>query len=235
MPDRGWRVAVIDSGISAAALQAGISRIKRFVDQGDRIVEREPVEDPIGHGTVVAAIISSSARPVQLLAGQVLNERGLSTAATLAAAIDWALAQGTELLHFSLGLPYDRPPLRFAIERAIAAEVLVVAAMPARGGMAYPASYSGVIRATGDARCVRDEISYLGTNSVDFGGCPIAHPEAGRMSRGASMGAAHLSRYIVSHIPPGLPRLETWERLIRLARFRGLEKHESRPIPVSTG
>lgn len=195
------------------------------MDEGDRVVEREPVEDPVGHGTVVAGIIDSCARPAQLLVAQVLNERGRSTAATLAAAIDWALAQRAELLHFSLGLGHDRPVLRAAIARAAAAGLLVVAAMPARGAAAYPASYPGVIRATGDARCAREEISYLGVSAVDFGACPVDRSDPARVSRGASIGAAHLSRFIVSHVAAGLPPAATWERLTRLAAFRGPERH----------
>jgi len=195
------------------------------MDEGDRVVEREPVEDPIGHGTVVAGIIESSTRPVQLLVAQVLNGRGRSTAATLAAAIDWAMAQRAELLHFSLGLGYDRPVLRGAIERAIAAGLLIVAAMPARGATAYPASYPGVIRATGDARCAREEISHLGVGSVNFGACPMDYSDPARVCRGASIGAAYLSRFIVTHITAGLRPATTWERLIRLAAFRGPERH----------
>lgn len=222
MRERAWRVAVLDSGVGPL-VWPGESRARRFVDEGDRVEEREPVEDPIGHGTVVSGIIASAVQPVQLLPAQVLNERGRSTAATLAAAIDWALAQRAGLLHISLGLGHDRPVLRVAVERAIAAGVLVVASMPARGAAAYPASYPGVIRATGDARCTREEISHLDTSSADFGACP--HAGFAGLSRGASIGAAHLSRFIVTHVEAGLPRLAAWERLIQLATFRGPERH----------
>jgi hypothetical protein len=224
MPDRAWRVAVLDSGIGPLpSIPVDCSR--RFVDEGERVVERESIADPIGHGTIVAAIIASAPRPVQLLVAQVMNERGRSTAATLAAAIDWALAQRAELLHFSVGLGHDRPVLRAAIERAIAAGLLVVAAMPARGALAYPASYPSVIRATGDARCCKEEISHLGTPSVDFGACPKDRSELARMSRGASIGAAHLSRFIVTHVAAGQALPATWKRLMQLATFRGPERH----------
>lgn len=229
MPDQAWRVAVLDSGI-APLPSPPADGIRRFVDDGDQVVERECIEDPTGHGTVVAGIITSSPRPVQLLVAQVMNERGRSTAATLAAAIDWALAQRTQLLHFSLGLGHDRPVLRAAVQRAIAAGLLVVAAMPARGAAAYPASYPGVIRATGDARCGKEEISHLGSYSADFGACPMDRLALARVSRGASIGAAHLSRFIVTHVAAGLPLSETWERLIQLAAFRGPERHCRSPM-----
>ena len=224
MPEQSWRVAVLDSGIAPLPACAA-ERGRRFTDEGDRVLEGEAVEDPIGHGTVVAGIIASAVRPPQLLIAQVLNERGRSSAATLAAAIEWALAQRAQLLHLSLGLHHDRGVLRTAVERALASGVLIVAAAPARGRTAYPAFYPGVIRATGDARCTGTEISHLGTSSADFGACPLLGSGPANVSRGASIGAAHLSRFIVSHVAAGLAAPAVRETLIRLASRRGPEHH----------
>lgn len=224
MPERVWRVAVLDSGIGPLSRHAP-DLVTRFVDEGERVLERAPLEDPTGHGTVVADIVASSLRPMELLIAQVLNERGRSTAATLATAVDWAVARRVELLHFSLGLARDRAVLSAAIGRAVASGVLVVAAAPARGVATYPASYPGVIRATGDARCGKEQISYLGTAAADFGACPTHPSLSGRVSRGASLGAAHLSRYIVTHVAAGLAPPKTHEALVRLATFHGPESH----------
>ena len=225
MPELAWTVAVVDSGIGPLPAHTVI-RIKRFVDEGDQVLERPPVEDPIGHGTVVAGIIASSPRPVRLLIAQVLNERGRSTAAALAAAVDWAVHHQAQLLHLSLGLACDRAVLRAAIGRAVAAEVLVVASAPARGAATYPASYRGVIRATGDARCDGDQIAYLGTAAADFGACPLHHSQSGKVARGASVGAAHFSRYIVNHVAAGRPLQKTHEALLQFATFHGPERHQ---------
>ncbi len=224
MRERGWRVAVLDSGISPLP-PAGARRVRRFIDAGERVLECEPVEDPIGHGTVVAQIIAGAMCRMRLLVGQVLNERGRSTAAALAAAIDWALRQRAQLLHFSLGLPADRAVLRAAIGEAVAAGVLVIAAAPARGRITYPASYSGVIRATGDARCDDGQISYLGTATADFGACPLYRSRCGTETRGASVGAAYLSRHIVTHLTPGVALPEAHAVLVRRATFHGPERH----------
>ena len=228
MPEPVWRVAVLDSGI-APLPSPGIRGIRRFVDEDDRVIEREPLADPVGHGTVVAGIIAAGARRPQLLLAQVLNERGRCTAAVLAAAIDWALAEGTQLLHLSVGLLQDRGVLRSAVERALASGVLIVAATPARGRAAYPAFYPGVIRVTGDARCSGEEVSYLGTPSADFGACPLHESSSARVSRGASIGAAHLSRFIISRVAAGLEAAATRETLIRLASFHGPERHQRPP------
>lgn len=225
MPEGAWTVAVFDSGIAPVPAYA-VTQVKRFVDGGDRVLEPAPIEDPIGHGTVVAGILASSPRPVRLLIAQVLNERGRSTAAALATAVDWAVERRAQLLHFSLGLARDRAVLSAAIGRAVATGVLVVAAAPARGVATYPASYPGVIRATGDARCGREQISYLGTATADFGACPMHRSKSGQATRGASVGAAHLSRCIVTHVAAGRSVLKTREALVQFATFRGPERHQ---------
>lgn len=225
MLERPWRVAVLDSGIGPLPPSASVVRATRLVDEGDQVLELPPIEDPVGHGTVVAGIIASACRPVELLIAQVLNERARCTAAALAAAIAWGLGQRTGLLHFSLGLPYDRAVLRTAIAEATGAGVLVVAAAPARGATTYPASYPGVIRVTGDARCGGEQISFLDSAGADFGSCPVHRDPLGKVSRGASIGAAHLSRYIVTHMAAGLAAGQVYETLVRRASFHGPERH----------
>lgn len=225
MSERAWRVAILDSGIGRLPA-ANVIRVRRFVDEGGQVREQPPIEDPIGHGTIVAGIIASASRPVELLIAQVLNDRARCTAAALAAAIDWALEERAGLLHFSVGLPYDRAILGTAIAAATAAGVLVVAAAPARGQMTYPASYPGVIRATGDARCGTEQIAFLDSAAADFAACPVHQAPSGKASRGASMGAAHLSRYIVTHMAAGLAAEKVYETLVRIASFHGPERHD---------
>lgn len=230
MSERPWRIAVLDSGIGPLPPSATVMAARRFVDEGGRVLELPLIEDAVGHGTAVAGIIASSRRPLELWIAQVLNERGRCTAAALAAAIGWALQERAELLHFSLGLPHDRPVLRTAIAAAIGSGRLVVAAAPARGATTYPASYPGVIRATGDARCGGEQISFLGSTAADFGACP-AHPDpSGRVSRGASMGAAYLSRYVVTHVAAGLTAGQVYQTLVRQASFHGPERHHADAI-----
>jgi subtilisin family serine protease len=224
VPERPWRVAVFDSGIGLPTA-AAVTQSRRFVDEGDRVLDEPPIADPIGHGTIVASIIAGAHRPVELLIAQVLNERARCTPATLAAATVWALEQEAELLHFSLGLPHDRAVLGSAIAAATAVGVLVIAAAPARGLTAYPAAYPGVIRTTGDARCNDTQISFLDSAAADFGACAMYQTPSGQVSRGASIGAAHVSRYLVTHLPTGLAVSEVYESLVRRAAFHGPERH----------
>lgn len=221
MSDRRWKIAIIDSGLAPRIVPRPM-QMRRFVDEGGNVAELDAIDDPSGHGTVIAGIIASSPQSIELVIAQVLDQHGRGTAASVAAAIEWAGEQGAQLLHLSLGLREDRPVLRASIEKALAEGRIVVAASPARGATVYPASYPGVIRATGDARCRLHEISWLGTREADFGACSVV--ESGdRTSRGASIGAAYLSRFIVAHVVPGSSPQLTRATLQRLAVFHGRE------------
>lgn len=225
MSERPWKVAVIDSGL-APGMMLPLRLARRFVDEGERVTELELIDDPGGHGSVIAGIIASSPRPIELLIAQVLDHQGRSTAAAVAAAVAWAGRQGADLLHLSLGLREDRPVLQACVEQTVAEGRVVVASSPARGSSVYPASYPGVIRATGDARCRVHEISSLGTQQAEFGACATSESR-GRTFRGASIGAAHLSRFIVTHLAPGSTVESVRGTLQRLAAFHGRERHES--------
>lgn len=207
-----WRVAIVDSGIE------GVPGQRQFVDDGECVRQLASTGDALGHGTAVAAIIASAGAPVELISAQVLNARGRSSAAAVAAALSWALGQGTGLIHLSLGLSQDRSVLAEAVAQAVCAGVILVASAPARGVPTFPASYPGVIRATGDARCTLEQISHLGTSWVDFGACVTRGGW-----RGASVGAAYLTRFIVSHILPATTDRDLRERLGRLVAYRGPE------------
>jgi hypothetical protein len=203
-----WRVGLIDTcggleGIDAAHAAA-------FVAHDGRVECRDTVADPTGHGSRIAELLISGRR-VELLLGQVFNTLGPTSGAAVAAAIDWAVERRVGLIHLSLGLAGDRAVLRLAVQRAIDAGCILVAATPARGAPVYPAAYPGVIRATGDARCAPHEISAL--RPWVFGGCPRLeaaslaanrHAE-GRASGGASIGAAWVTHAILQEPPLAAP------------------------------
>jgi hypothetical protein len=186
-----WRVALIDScGSWPGALDAAA-----FVSVGGRVERREPGADGSGHGSRIARLLGEGGAEHELMLGQVFLGAEPATSAAVAAAIDWAAAGGAELFHLSLGLAADRPVLAEAVERAVRAGCLIVAATPARGATVYPAAYAGVVRASGDARCAPGEVSYLGPGL--FGGCPrFAADDDAR--GGASVGAAWITRKILS-------------------------------------
>ena len=190
-----WRVALIDScgawpgAVAAAAFvdegvvvaedtatrgsgaAVGCAGADADVSAGVRMVQRRATgADATGHGSRVARILSEGGAEFELLLGQVFLGRAPASAAAVAAALDWAVAGGADLIHMSLGLAADRAVLAAAVLRAVGAGCVVVASAPTRGGVVYPAAYRGVIRGTGDARCGPGELSCLGPGF--FGGCP---------------------------------------------------------------
>jgi hypothetical protein len=207
-----WRVAVLDSGWNGAAVHSA-----RFELGAMGVLKRTPVEDRLGHGTRVTGIIARASRAPEFVIAQVLDARGISSPAVVAAAIHWAIECQSHLIHLSLGLASDRATLREAIAAAITRRIIIVASTPARGEDVFPASYPAVLRATGDARCVRDDISHLGPSR--FGGAPVL----GRQG-GASIGAAHVTRAVVNHCIPGDNLAEIETVLTSNARFHGHER-----------
>jgi hypothetical protein len=175
----------------------------------------------------VAEIIASASTSTELLIAQVMAGRDGTTPACVAAAIHWALSRGANLVHLSLGVAQDRGVLGSAIAIAIEANALVVAASPARGTISFPARYPGVIRATGDARCGVDEISLLNGEAPMFGAC-VSHTSAsGQIRRGASIGAAHLTRFLVSYVSVDEAPSAVREQLARRASYLGRERRWS--------
>jgi hypothetical protein len=219
-----WRVGLIDSGADPAAVRAAA----RFGADGGR---GAAAEDPTGHGTRIARLIAAGRPDLELVLAQVFESGRPTSVAAVVAAIDWCRAEGANLLHLSLGLAADRAPLAAAIARAVEAGCLVVAATPARGAPVYPAAYDGVIRATGDARCGVDEISRLAT--ATFGGC--VRPGVGAAGgRGASIGAAAVSRALIAWVPPGSAYGDAVHALTARARYDGPERR-GRATPHTGG
>ena len=146
-------VAVLDTGIDlshpefAGRVVAGPD----FVDGGT------VSGDPNGHGTHVAGIVAAAvdgsgveglAPGMVLLAVRVLDETGYGDDAWVAAGVDWAVDAGVDVINLSLGSDVDHPGLRPAVARAVAADVVVVAAAGNDGPAAepmFPAALPGVL------------------------------------------------------------------------------------------
>lgn len=179
-PQRAWpfssgggiKVAVIDSGVMAGAIHLPRGKVETGVDflgkaPGGNI-------DCVGHGTGVASIIAGQPRPgfgfqgiapgATILPIRVsekqIDEKGTATGDTvtplvLAQAIDYAVAHGARVINMSFVLLTEDQYVREAVKKAIAKNVVVVAA--AGNGhpdgkdsatpdhLVYPAAYPGVI------------------------------------------------------------------------------------------
>ncbi|MDH0733331.1 peptidase S8 and S53 subtilisin kexin sedolisin [Pseudomonas sichuanensis] len=214
------RVGVIDSGCSLEQAN-GLLDARRFWLADGQLREGELLPDQLGHGSAVLASLQRETGPVPLLVAQVFIGQASTSALQVAAALLWLVEAGATLVNLSLGLQQDRPVLHQACAEALAAGVLLCASSPAQGGPVYPASYPGVIRITGDARCGPGQWSWLGTRQADFGGYAGAGGRAG-----ASLGCAALSGRIAALLrnEPGMDRQQVHDWLRRHATFTGPER-----------
>lgn len=200
MRERGVRVGLVDSG-HAPGQGARVTASAAFVMEAGGVRRRAARPDQLGHGSALLDVIAALAPEARFVVAQVFDARLACTTAQVAAAIDWLVGEGAEVINLSLGLPHDRAVLARACARATRAGVILCASAPARGAPVYPAAYPGVMRMTGDARCGRDEISHLATAQADFG----AHVRAldGAVVAGASVGCAHLCGHVARHLAAG--------------------------------
>jgi subtilisin family serine protease len=149
----GIRVAVLDTGIEAdhPDLADAIDDCRDF--SASRLGSR----DRQGHGTHVAGTIAARANGTgvigvapecRLLVGKVLGDDGSGTSESVAAGIDWAVAQRADILSLSLGSPTPSEAIRAAIERAVAAGRFVICAAGNEGrddAINYPARWPTTI------------------------------------------------------------------------------------------
>jgi subtilisin family serine protease len=214
-----WRVGLIDSCGAAPQAIAGA----RFIDGAGGVQKAAPTTDATGHGTRIAGLLMREHDQAGLLLAQVFVDSGIASAAAVAAAVDWCVAEGGNLLHLSLGLSADRAVLAGAVARALEQGCLVIASTPARGAPVYPAAYAGVISATGDARCAPGELSQLAPDT--FGGCPWFESASGR-AQGASIGAAAITHLLIG-AARAVSRAEALELLAARARYQGPERRRN--------
>jgi serine protease AprX len=169
----GIGVAILDSGI------APHSAIGNRVIARANFVSSEPgvTGDPFGHGTHVAGMVGGSgsaaryvtslysggsAPAVRFIDVRVLGREGVGYTSEVIAGIDWAIANrqryGIRVLNLSLGHPVAEPsstdPLCRAVERAVAAGIVVVASAGNYGQTASGAPILGGITSPGNSPAV---------------------------------------------------------------------------------
>jgi len=145
------KVAIIDTGIDVKHpdlidnLKGGVSTISYTTSYND----------DNGHGTHVAGIVGAIDNEIgvigvgpkiDLYAVKVLDRRGSGYLSDVIEGLDWAIANGMQVVNMSLGTSADVLSFREAVQRVNAKGIVQVAAAGNTGGaVIYPAAYSEVI------------------------------------------------------------------------------------------
>lgn len=151
-----------------------------------------PAEIGVHHGTVIAGLVGAEGNNNRGVAGvgwritilpvRVLNTDGDGTFATIVSGMDYAVAQGADVINLSFVGELDAPQLREALARAYDAGVVVVAALGNTNGgrdldvdPLYPACSSWTDRrnivigvSATDPNDTRAEFSNYGRNCADL-------------------------------------------------------------------
>lgn len=158
----GVVVAVLDTGVDAAheALAGHVLAGRDFVSGDDDPSEETngidddgdgATDEGFGHGTFVAGLVLAVAPEAQVLPVRVLDTDARGTASGIAAAIEWAVAQGADVVNLSLATGARSGVLADAVRYALGNGAVVVAATgngadPA--AVAFPAAVGGVVAVT---------------------------------------------------------------------------------------
>lgn len=216
------RVGLVDSGCGPAQ-EAQLVAGAGFVLAASGVEQQALQRDQLGHGSRVADIVAALAPQAELLVAQVFHQRPSTTALQVAAAIDWLVASGAQLINLSLGLAAARPVLAAACARALAAGVVLCASVPSMPRTVYPAGFAGVIRVTGDARCGREEIAALAAAHADFG-AHVRPLDGSLAGAGASLACAHLTALASHHLGAGGMPATIRQWLQAQAKYHGMEE-----------
>lgn len=150
----GKRIAMIDGGVASHPSFAGASIEQRAFAGGARAT---------GHGTAVASLLvgqqgrfQGAARGASLFVADIYGgDRTAGSATAIVRALAWAASKQPHVINISLVGPPNRL-LQRAVEIVAARRIALVAAVGNDGPAAppqFPASYPGVVSATGvDAR-----------------------------------------------------------------------------------
>jgi len=240
---KGVKVAVVDTGVDLGHpdLLGRITKANNFVDRSEQSFTSDV------HGTAVAGVIGAAANneigmvgvapQSQIFALKACWEQppgareAVCDSYTLAKAIDFAIAQGAQVLNFSLAGPPD-PLLARLIGVAINRGIVVIAADSSEASHSFPASLQGVIGVTGSDD-LRGGLYPAGRHPT----CPLAAPAVDILSTaphrsydffsGSSFAAAQVSG-IAALLLEREPKLTP-------AQLAALFRKTARPIPLPAG
>jgi subtilisin len=146
----GIRVCVIDSGVEGThPMIGGLERSVTVVEEapGETGVVDNPAVDEAGHGTACAGIIRSIAPGSSISSVRVLTNGKGGTGAALLAGLDWAIAEGFDVINLSLATTQSRfvAALHELADRAYFRRNMIVVSAHNRPVHSYPWTFASVI------------------------------------------------------------------------------------------
>lgn len=218
-----FRIGIVDSGYRSDQAKHVTMTRSFWLDADGSLQQGEAESDLLGHGSTMLDLIVEHAPGVRLCVAQVFQARRATTPLQIVAALYWLIEQEVKIINLSLGVRQDRPLLREACTQALEAGIVLCASSPAQGAPVYPASYPGVLRITGDARCSAGQWSWLNSSQADFG--TMVASNTGSLA-GASIATAAMSGLIAAFFLqyPGASRQQLLEHLQCGACFSGIER-----------
>jgi subtilisin len=162
-PDSTWATASRGRGIKVAVLDTGISAHRDLAVAGGWNYWGGQPHDGHGHGTHVAGTIAALnnsvdvvgvAPDVSLYAVKVLYDNGAGSVSSVVAGMDWAVANGMDIVNMSLGMSTWSRTMEMAMDNAFddGSGILIIASAGNEGNsqgtgdyVGYPAKYKSVI------------------------------------------------------------------------------------------
>ncbi len=146
----GVKVAVIDSGID----NHDDLDTAGWVDFSDTVYGFKPTDNS-GHGSAAAGVIYARvsgfgmigiASDADVYSVKVLDKDNKAMVSSVIQAIEWCIQNDMDIINMSFGMDESSAALKYAIDRAEEAGILMIAAAGNTGGaLQYPAAYENVV------------------------------------------------------------------------------------------
>ena len=200
----GVTVAIIDSGVDGDHPAIGGRLVRRLrvelSDERAQVVDDADAGDVVGHGTACAGIVAAIAPGADLVSVRVLGSDNRGKGRAVAAAVEWAVKQGIQVVNLSLS---SRSEAMFAsfhdlADRAYFANSLLVCAVNNIPGPSYPSLFAAVLSVAAHDVPDPDVWFYNPSPPVEFGAygldVDVAWRDGGRIrATGNSFAAPHLA------------------------------------------
>lgn len=149
--DRAWQAGFDGTGVKIAVLDTGVDKthadLKNQVVGEKNFSDSPDTTDRVGHGTHVASIAAGTgaasggalkgvAPGAKVISGKVLDDRGYGSDSALIAGMEWAVAEGADVVNLSLG-SRDFPgvdPVEAAVDRLSAEKGVLFAVAAGNNG-----------------------------------------------------------------------------------------------------